>query len=217
MGPHQEEAMSHRDPDLAWRDCELLFAPRDGMRMRLVTGTSPRHYDRSTMDHEDPVLGDWHQIGRDGLAWYRGRYRLQASQPGWSLHQYSHPYQPHQSPRTPSRFLGQCENLAAVEARIREAEDDAELDKGLKVLEATVAQYLTDTYGPFGSQHLPEGLRLEIHPMAYRHLLRCPDSGPWPEDLARHFTIPVKVSDDLPTDTWRLVIITENVLLGGRL
>jgi hypothetical protein len=66
---------------------------------------------------------------------------------------------------------------------------------------------------------LPAGVRLEMHPMVYRHLLRDPRNtfGPWPEDLGKQLGVPVKITHELPDDSWRLAIVTEDVLTEGRL
>ena len=65
----------------------------------------------------------------------------------------------------------------------------------------------------------PRGLRLEMHPSVRRALMREFDLD-WPaepEAAESAYGIPVKVSEDLPEGTWRLVVVTEDVLAGGKL
>jgi hypothetical protein len=67
---------------------------------------------------------------------------------------------------------------------------------------------------------LPEGLRLEMHPAAYHLLLRDPSLYPgWmsdPQEEARKLVpVPLKVTADLEPGHWRLVVVTEDVRLGG--
>jgi hypothetical protein len=72
----------------------------------------------------------------------------------------------------------------------------------------------------------PEGLRLELHPLAANHLFtdsslgwKYSDGSP-SEQLAAadKFGLPVKILGlDLEPGAWRLVIVTEEVLDGGRM
>ena len=80
-----------------------------------------------------------------------------------------------------------------------------------------VAQKLTDEYGQPGLRTLPENLLLEMHPSVRRALYQDPDLWyPFGEgDPDTKFEVPVHVTTDLPPGTWRLVIITADVLTGG--
>lgn len=72
---------------------------------------------------------------------------------------------------------------------------------------------------------LPDGLRVEMHPRVHYTLAADPDTYMWPREpgdlfeelYARTFSLPVRITPDLPEGTWRLVVITEDVLLGGKL
>jgi hypothetical protein len=81
---------------------------------------------------------------------------------------------------------------------------------------------LDNEYGPLwrqGHPKLPEGLRLELGGAAYNRLLRDPATFNWstgPDGLARQFGVPVKIVHELEY-AFRLVIVTEKVLLGGAL
>jgi hypothetical protein len=73
-----------------------------------------------------------------------------------------------------------------------------------------------DLQGSAGAA-LPEGLRLEMHPNV--RLLIAPEAGSdfWWADMRRALRMPVKVDADLPEGGWRLVIVTEDVLAGGKM
>lgn len=80
-----------------------------------------------------------------------------------------------------------------------------------------VAQKLYDEYGPPLHRRLPEGLRLEVHPSVMTMIYQ--DPALWEHlddtDPAAKFEVPVKVTVDQPIGGWRLVIVTEDVLMGG--
>ena len=92
----------------------------------------------------------------------------------------------------------------------------------VKALHIAVTGWLDATY-PFWrtSQPLPDGLRLEVHPAAYNALLQDPDGWrSWdgtPEGLGQAMPVPVRISRELPAHGWRLVVVTEDVKLGGTL
>ena len=88
-----------------------------------------------------------------------------------------------------------------------------------KTLLIAVREYLDERYRhwTFRVGALPEGLRLELHPAARNRLWRDEYTRHWPDDWGTVFGVPVKAAPDLPDGTWRLVIITEDVLLGGNL
>lgn len=78
-----------------------------------------------------------------------------------------------------------------------------------------VRQALRGKYGLEPWTALPAGLRLEIHPAVYYRLMRDPDAAESRiGDVGSQIGVPVKVTTDLPHGAWRLVIITEEVLLG---
>lgn len=93
-----------------------------------------------------------------------------------------------------------------------------------------VAKKMTETYGPFWDRNpAPEGLRLELHPGLCNRIWSTPGfmsypafagsgSGPsWEEALGEKFGVLVIVNPRLPRDCFRLVVVTEEILLGGRL
>jgi hypothetical protein len=94
-----------------------------------------------------------------------------------------------------------------------------------RALQYAVRGYLNEHYGPLWPQRagaLPDGLRLELHPAAYQLILTDPASAHWPPlldagALEETFGVPVKVDAALERGTFRLVIVTEDTLLSGRL
>lgn len=171
---------------------------------------------------DNPTLYDWTAIGgKGGIAWYRGRWRIQKSLTGWGLHEYPGAYRPGGDPRVPaSKYQGHFADLAEIEQFIDEnggPGNEPQPVNTAKALEAAVAQYLNDNYGPRELRRLPTGLRLEMHPLVLRHIIREPGMLPMPEDLAKVFGMPVKVTHELAEGRWRLAIVTEEELLGGRL
>jgi hypothetical protein len=80
-----------------------------------------------------------------------------------------------------------------------------------------VEDLLIERYGPPRAGRLPAGLRLEMHPSVARWFMVSDD------DEIRHarnipgdlFTVPVLVTVHLPENRWRLLIVTEEVLIGG--
>jgi len=89
-------------------------------------------------------------------------------------------------------------------------------DQVTRDLITKVHGYLGERYGP--RMIFPEGLRLEMHPSVRRALMVCRDLwGPasFAGDPVDQFPVPSKVTMDLPEDTWRLVIVQEEVLLTG--
>lgn len=96
-----------------------------------------------------------------------------------------------------------------------------------KTLLIAVTEYLDEAYPHWQTRwgSLPDGLRLEMHPRVHYTLARDSDTHEWPrepgdsfEELYRRtFRLPVKITPDLPEGTWRLVVVTEDVKLGGKL
>jgi hypothetical protein len=85
----------------------------------------------------------------------------------------------------------------------------------------SVNEYVQEHYNPYGRLLLPDGIRLEMHPAVRYALMRDLDLWERPGRetvLEDWFPVPVKVTTDLAKDQWRLVIVTEEVLmLGGRM
>lgn len=103
--------------------------------------------------------------------------------------------------------------------------DDVQLPQpefSTRKLLAEVTQYLGDKYGPPApgavTTCLPQGLRLEMHPLVYRQIVMDPDHDIWPSRaaLSERFGVEVKLADEIPEGTWRLVIMTVKVLLDGK-
>lgn len=96
-----------------------------------------------------------------------------------------------------------------------------------KALLYAVRNYLDETYPHWPTRWgaLPAGLRLEVHPRVHYTLAADPDTYFWPrepgdsfEELYRRtFGVPVKITPELPAGTWRLVVVTEDVKLAGKL
>lgn len=110
-----------------------------------------------------------------------------------------------------------------------------------KALVNHVYEKLTGKYGPSylwydrvaDVSRLPVGLRMEMHPSVRQRLLTDVYLGRYgfgntcdpfigygytgDAELQEQFRVPVKITIDLPKDTWRLVIITEEVISAGEL
>jgi hypothetical protein len=95
-----------------------------------------------------------------------------------------------------------------------------------KTLISHVYRELTERYGPSylweQTGALPAGLRLEMHPRTRMTLLCDPElnrygMGLSDDDLEKWFRVPVKITIDVPVNTWRLVIVTEEVIDSGTL
>lgn len=83
-------------------------------------------------------------------------------------------------------------------------------------LVTSVNEYVQEHYNPYGL--LPAGLRLEVSPQVRYLLMRDQDLWERPGRegaLEDFFPVPVRVTTDLGKGRWRLVIVTEEVLLGG--
>lgn len=68
------------------------------------------------------------------------------------------------------------------------------------------------------SEPPPEGLRVEMHPDVRRLLMTDQDLWErpgWECGMEDWFPVPAKVTTDVKPGTWRLVIVTEEVLLEG--
>jgi len=86
-----------------------------------------------------------------------------------------------------------------------------------------VYQELVDRYGPsyLWNVELPTGLRLELNPRLRYLLWTDPELNDYmsmsfvpggPED---QFRVPVKYNPELPSNSWRLVIVTEDLISDG--
>lgn len=86
---------------------------------------------------------------------------------------------------------------------------------------AAVERRLVEEYGPhelWNVTTFPPGLRLEVHPTAFYAFFRDVYTIGWVASmgsLSAAFRVPAIVSPSLPERGWRLVVVTENVLLGG--
>lgn len=104
----------------------------------------------------------------------------------------------------------------------------------MREIELAIRECLHEKYGPFVSANwprswrlsspMPEGLRVEMHPLVYRRFVQ--DQSMWDissitrdplEVLAERWGVPVKINPEMDLGTWRLVIVTEEVLTGGGL
>jgi hypothetical protein len=92
-----------------------------------------------------------------------------------------------------------------------------------RMLLSSVRDYLNENYPGWTTMSgmLPEGLRLEMHPGVRQEVIHDRYSWGWPSadwrDWGPVFGLPVKITSDLPEGTWRLVVVTEDVLAGGKL
>ena len=93
----------------------------------------------------------------------------------------------------------------------------------VRALQAAIYELVHEKYA-YGKE--PAGLRLEIHPTTRYLIFRDPDAlasftgtdEPELEIMAELFSVPeVKLNPELQPDGWRLAVVTEQVLLGGRL
>lgn len=81
---------------------------------------------------------------------------------------------------------------------------------------AGVQAYVREHWKP--REPRPEGLRVEMHPDVRRLLMTDPDLWERPgreSDLEDWFPVPARATVDMKPGTWRLVIVTEDVLLEG--
>jgi hypothetical protein len=97
--------------------------------------------------------------------------------------------------------------------------NDLELDEdaAVRALLAVLDQYVLDHTPYFNAKpQLPEGLRLEIHPLVYYMIMRSADQGfRMVDEPLKRIPMPVKITPELPRYGWRLVIVTEEVINGG--
>jgi hypothetical protein len=101
--------------------------------------------------------------------------------------------------------------------RLQEARMKQDVHPNVQDFITAVMKHLLDTYGPRRKGWLPAGLRLEMHPTVNRRLMTDEKYYTWPGEMSTREQLLVKVTTDVPPGTWRLVIVVEDVLLGGRL
>jgi len=92
----------------------------------------------------------------------------------------------------------------------------------VRTLLLAIREKLRELYGHEALKpQLPPGLRLEMHPDLFNRVLTDADltyrSGNFIEPVQEYFGLPVKVVPELPRLGFRLVVITEELLLGGSL
>ena len=79
-----------------------------------------------------------------------------------------------------------------------------------------VGRALREKYGTGPAVVLPAGLRLEMHPAVYHLILQDPDGAEHGiGDVGSSAGVPVRVTTEVARNGWRLVIVTEEVLLEG--
>lgn len=86
-----------------------------------------------------------------------------------------------------------------------------------------VYQELVDRYGPsyLWDVKLPAGLRLELHPRLRYMMWTDPELNDYmimsfiPGGPEAQFRVPVKYNPELPSNSWRLVIVTEDLISDG--
>lgn len=74
--------------------------------------------------------------------------------------------------------------------------------------------YILEHYGA-PARDLPAGLRMEMHPTVLRALRMSVARWSNADLQDSLFEVPMKVNPDLTARGWRLVIVTEDVLLAG--
>lgn len=98
------------------------------------------------------------------------------------------------------------------------SEDERSLvDALIKVIE----DYVLEHRRPGGGYDLPEGLVLEMHPRV-RYMIQqnwAPGYSAFASGRESPFPaeIPVRINPDLPDGTWRLAVVTVEVISGGRM
>lgn len=89
----------------------------------------------------------------------------------------------------------------------------------VRAMEVAVHEWLNEHHPVYGQGYhppLPDGLRLEMHP-SVMYALRRVSVPNYLDNWKPPYEVPVKVTTDLPTGMWRLVTVTENVHLGGKI
>lgn len=104
-----------------------------------------------------------------------------------------------------SGFPGECPGVSAAEASVQDMLD-------------ALDRYVMDHGGPRAFAP-PPGLCLEMHPRAY-YFIRANWQPTYEQFTSGQETpiradIPVRVNPELPEGSWRLAVITVDVLLSG--
>ena len=85
----------------------------------------------------------------------------------------------------------------------------------------TLESYVSEHRRPLGGYDLPEGLCLEMHPRVRYMILANwePDYNMFTsgQELPIPAQIPVKINPELPDSTWRLAVITVEVINEGKM
>lgn len=98
-----------------------------------------------------------------------------------------------------------------------------ETQRPARELVEAVRAYLDEHYPLWRTdpaRYLPDGLRVEMHPGIYHLVLRDPDTWNWQPSTSgmnEAFGLPVRITPELASGTWRLVLVTEDVKMGGRI
>lgn len=100
----------------------------------------------------------------------------------------------------------------------KQAADQAAVDALIKVVE----DYVRERRRLGGGYDLPKGLCLEMHPRVRHMIMRNwqPDYRVFvaePYKMPLPAEVPVKINPDLPDNTWRLAVITVEVIIGGKM
>ncbi len=84
-----------------------------------------------------------------------------------------------------------------------------------------VGDYAVAHYRPGGGYDFPEGLVLEMHPRVRYMIMQnwAPSYSAFVSGRELPFPaeIPLRVNPDLPDGTWRLAVVTVEVISGGRM
>lgn len=66
----------------------------------------------------------------------------------------------------------------------------------------------------------PAGMQVQMHPLVYRLLMQHTDLWQYSANFdawRKRFPVPVKVTPEMPEGAWRLVTVTEEVHIGGKM
>lgn len=82
-----------------------------------------------------------------------------------------------------------------------------------------VAQWVAEVYGPVPT--LPPELRIQMHPSVYHKLAMITeptmaDVRTGRDVVKSRFAMPVEITNELETDEFRLVYVTKQVVMGGK-
>lgn len=95
--------------------------------------------------------------------------------------------------------------------------EKAAVDALIRLLE----EYVIEHRRPLGGYDLPEGLCLEMHPRVRHMIMRNWEPGydmfVSRQELPIPAEIPVRINPELADNTWRLAVITVDVINGGKM